>query len=177
MNTLPVNPAAFAYQDLTGADQYGGETAIIVTGRENRGHAIFKALREKGCRDYAYLLVTEAPETCGPGRKLDREFYQCDAAGVSQAPLWEPREVLGKRIALLLVTIVFVATIQWLGLTLGLLLGMLAALWLVGVRRPAVLVGISVVVAASAYLLFIAALDSSFPHGPIEIGVDKVLGR
>ena len=96
---------------------------------------------------------------------------------LSTAPLWEPRAVLGKRIALLLVTIVFVATLQWLGLTLGLLLGMLAALWLVDVRRPAVLIGISVVVAASAYLLFIAALDSNFPHGPIEIAIEKALGR
>jgi hypothetical protein len=96
---------------------------------------------------------------------------------LSTAPLWEPREVLGKRIALLLVTIVFVATLKWLGLTLGLLLGMLAALWLLDVRRPRVLIGISVVVAASAYLLFIAALDSNFPHGPVEVAIDQVLGR
>ena len=92
-------------------------------------------------------------------------------------PLWRPREVLGKRIGMVLVTIAFIATIKWLGLTLGLLLGMMASLWLMGVRRPATNILISVVVAASAYLLFIAALDSAFPHGPIEDGVAYLLGR
>lgn len=82
--------------------------------------------------------------------------------------LWQPRDALGKRLGLVAVTIVFIATIQWLGLTLGLLLGMMAALWVMGVRKPKVLAIISVAVAVSAYLLFIAALDSNFPHGPVE---------
>jgi hypothetical protein len=83
-------------------------------------------------------------------------------------PLWQPRDVLSKRIGMVLVTIAFIASIRWLGLTLALLLGMLVSLWLMGVRKPKVLVLISVIVAAAAYLLFIAALDSAFPHGPIE---------
>jgi hypothetical protein len=83
-------------------------------------------------------------------------------------PLWQPREVLGKRIGMVLVTVVFIAAIQWLGLTLGLLIGMAASLWIMGVRRVPVILAISVTVAAAAYLLFIAALDSGFPHGPIE---------
>ena len=69
---------------------------------------------------------------------------------------------------MVLVTVVFIATLQWLGLTLGLLLGMLASLWAMGVRRPKLLIGISVAVAAAAYLLFILTLDSAFPHGPLE---------
>jgi hypothetical protein len=95
----------------------------------------------------------------------------------SLAPLWAPREALGKRLGLVAVTIVFIAALPWLGLTLGLLLGMLVALWLMGVRRKKVLVGISVAVAASAYLLFIAALDANFPHGPVEKAVDVVRGK
>ena len=83
-------------------------------------------------------------------------------------PLWLPREALPKRLGMVAVTILFIATLQWLGLTLGLLLGMLASLWVMGVRRPKLLVGISVVVAAFAYVLFIATLDSAFPHGPLE---------
>jgi hypothetical protein len=82
--------------------------------------------------------------------------------------LWQPRDVLAKRIGMVLVTIAFIASIRWLGLTLALLLGMLASLRLMGVRSLKLLVLISVVVAAAAYLLFIAALDSAFPHGPIE---------
>jgi tripartite tricarboxylate transporter TctB family protein len=92
-------------------------------------------------------------------------------------PLWRPREVLGKRIGMVLVTIAFIATIKWLGLTLGLLLGMMVSLWIMGVRKPVRVVLISVVVAASAYLLFIAALDSAFPHGPIENVLAHLLGR
>ena len=84
------------------------------------------------------------------------------------APLVEPRDAHGKRFGMVVVTIVFIATIKWLGLTLGLLLGMVAALWIMGVRRWKPLVFISTATAASAYLLFIAALDSNFPHGPIE---------
>lgn len=83
-------------------------------------------------------------------------------------PLWQPRDALGKRVAMVLVTIAFIVTIEWLGLTLGLLLGMLASLWFMGVRKPKVLFGISITVAAAAYLLFILTLDSAFPHGPIE---------
>ena len=87
---------------------------------------------------------------------------------LSFEPLLAPREALGKRVALVAVTIAFIATLKWLGLTLGLFLGMLAALWLMGVRKPKQLVGISFVVAAAAYGLFIAALESNFPHGPVE---------
>lgn len=82
--------------------------------------------------------------------------------------LWQPREALGKRIAMVVVTIVFIATIKWLGLTLGLMMGMAAALWAMGVRSWKVNLAISTLTAAAAYALFIAALDSNFPHGPIE---------
>jgi hypothetical protein len=98
-------------------------------------------------------------------------------ADLGTDPLWQPRDALGKRIGMVLITIAFIATIKWLGLTLGLLLGMMASLWLMGIRKPGRVVIISGVVAASAYLLFIAALDSSFPHGPVENAVAYLLGR
>ena len=90
------------------------------------------------------------------------------AANLSTAAIWKPREVLGKRHGMVAVTIVFIGAIPWLGLTLGLFLGMAASLWIMGVRRPRVLLAIAFIVAAAAYLLFIAALDSNFPHGPVE---------
>ena len=81
--------------------------------------------------------------------------------------LWHPRDALLRRVGLVLVTIAFIATLKWLGLTLGLLLSLFAALWLMGARgKPLIL--IPVVVAAAAYLLFIALLQSDIPHGPIE---------
>lgn len=89
-------------------------------------------------------------------------------ADLSTRTLWEPRQALPKRIGMVLVTIAFIATLKWLGLTLGLLAWMVVALWVMGVRNPRVIAGISVVTAAAAYLLFIAALNSNFPHGPVE---------
>jgi hypothetical protein len=82
--------------------------------------------------------------------------------------LWQPREVLVKRIGMVAVTIAFILLLQVLGLTLSLFVSMATALWLMGVRRPGVLLGISFGVAAAAYLLFIAVLDAGFPHGVIE---------
>jgi hypothetical protein len=83
-------------------------------------------------------------------------------------PLWLPRDALGKRIAMVAITVVFIAALEWLGLTLSLLLAMLAALHVMGVRKLSTRLWVSSSVAAAAYLLFIATLDSAFPHGPIE---------
>jgi hypothetical protein len=79
-------------------------------------------------------------------------------ATLSTRPLWDPPEVIGKRLGMVAVTIAFIVTIPWLGLTLGLFVWMLAALWLMGIRRPGVLAAIAGAVALSAYLLFILAL-------------------
>ena len=98
-------------------------------------------------------------------------------ANLGVGPLWRPRDALGKRVGMVMVSIAFIATLQWLGLTLGLLFGMLASLWVMGVRRPKLLVGISVTVAAFAYVLFIATLDSAFPHGPLENLVAALVRR
>ena len=83
-------------------------------------------------------------------------------------PLWQPSEVLAKRVGMVLVTIAFIALLEILGLTLSLFAAMAAALVIMGVRKPAVVLWISFAVAAAAYVLFIAVLDSAFPHGPIE---------
>ena len=81
--------------------------------------------------------------------------------------LWEPRDALAKRAGLVLVTIAFIATLGWLGLTLGLLLALCAALWIMGARGK-VLVLLPLVVSTLAYLLFVLLLKSDIPHGPIE---------
>jgi hypothetical protein len=82
-------------------------------------------------------------------------------------PLWEPREALGKRVGMVLVTVAFIASLSWLGLTLGLLLALFAALWIMGARgKPLVI--LPVAVALAAYLLFVVLLQSDIPHGPIE---------
>ena len=97
-------------------------------------------------------------------------------ADLSLAPLIEPREALGKRIGLVLLTVAFIAAMPWLGLTLSLFLGLAAALYLMGLRRRAHLVWVPLAVAACAYLLFIAALNSDFPHGPVEHLLSALFG-
>jgi hypothetical protein len=81
--------------------------------------------------------------------------------------LWEPREALGKRVGMVLVTVAFIATLKWFGLTLGLLLTLFAALWIMGVRGKPLAI-LPVAVALAAYLLFVVLLQSDIPHGPIE---------
>ncbi|HSD40938.1 MAG TPA: hypothetical protein VLD36_03635 [Burkholderiales bacterium] len=82
--------------------------------------------------------------------------------------LWAPREALPKRLGLVLLTVAFIVAIRWLGLTLALFLALAAALYLMGVRKPARLAAVPLAVAGAAYLLFIVALDSDLPRGPVE---------
>ena len=89
--------------------------------------------------------------------------------------LLAPRALLGQRIALVLITAAFIATLPWLGVTLGLFLGLYAALWTVGIRRRTVLLAVSAITAAAVYILFIAILDSAFPRGPVEHAVSAVV--
>jgi hypothetical protein len=81
--------------------------------------------------------------------------------------LWEPREVLGKRVGMVGVTVAFITTLNWLGLTLGLLLALFAALWIMGARGKSLAI-LPMTVALAAYLLFVVLLQSDIPHGPIE---------
>ena len=87
---------------------------------------------------------------------------------LSTGTLWQPRDILLKRVGMVVVTVAFILLLQVLGLTLSLFLSMAAALWLMGVRKAWVILAISFGVAAAAYLLFILVLDAGFPHGPIE---------
>jgi len=83
-------------------------------------------------------------------------------------PLWAPREALPKRLGLVLLTVAFIVAIRWLGLTLALFLALAAALYLMGVRKPAHLMAVPLAIAGAAYVVFIAVLDSDLPRGPIE---------
>jgi hypothetical protein len=88
-------------------------------------------------------------------------------ANLGFSALWEPREALGKRVGMVAVTIAFIATLNWLGLTLGLLLALFAALWIMGARGKTLAI-VPLAIALAAYLLFVALLQSDIPHGPIE---------
>ena len=82
-------------------------------------------------------------------------------------PLWLPRDALAKRVGMVAVTVLFIATLNWLGLTLALLAALFAALWIMGARGKALVI-LPLAVATAAYLLFVVLLNSNIPHGPIE---------
>jgi hypothetical protein len=63
---------------------------------------------------------------------------------------------------------------HWLGVTLGMLLALFASLWILGVRSRKALVLVPLAVAACVYLLFVAALQSDIPHGPVEWVLGKL---
>ena len=88
--------------------------------------------------------------------------------------LLNPRSVLVQRIGLVLLTVVFIAALPLLGLTLGLFLSMAVALIIVGARRPWRVFWVSFGVAACAYLMFVAALDTDVPRGPVEQAIAAI---
>ncbi len=108
------------------------------------------------------LVVLIAIQLVRTGIQLARR-----QGGLGFDALWEPREALVKRVGMVAVTVAFIATLNWLGLTLGLLLALLAALWIMGARGRALVV-LPLAVATAAYLLFVVLLQSEIPHGPIE---------
>jgi len=89
-------------------------------------------------------------------------------ASLSLAPLIEPRRTQPQRLAVLGLTGLFIVAIPWLGVTLGLFLLTGALMAVLGAGSWRRILATSGIVAATAYLLFIALLDSRLPRGPIE---------
>jgi hypothetical protein len=64
--------------------------------------------------------------------------------------------------------VVFILVLPYLGFTLATALFMIAAMLILGVRKPASLLSVALAVAGGGYILFIAFLNTRFPRGPIE---------
>jgi hypothetical protein len=80
-----------------------------------------------------------------------------------------------QRVALILLCLAFVATIRWVGTTLGIFLLLLATMYVMGVREPRRLFTIASLSAATVYLLFIFLLNSRMPRGYLEQVLARVL--
>ena len=83
-------------------------------------------------------------------------------------PLVAPRDAMKKRIGMMAITIAFVATVPWLGVGLGLFLGLGAGFWVMGVRPVKRIVIVSLSMAITCALLFNGVLDTGLPQGPVE---------
>ena len=88
-----------------------------------------------------------------------------------------PREVLPARLALVGITLAFIVAVPWLGLTLTLFLAMAAALRAMGLKSWKKNLLIGFIVAALAWGLFIALLETDMPHGPVESVLSKIIGK
>lgn len=95
---------------------------------------------------------------------------------LSFGDLLEMRGVNLQRIALLVLTTLFILTIEWTGTTLGLFLLLFSGMWVTGVRSLGQLFGISFAVAATVYVLLIELLSSRLPRGFIENLITSVSG-
>ena len=73
-----------------------------------------------------------------------------------------------QRLGLAVLVAFFVATIEWTGTTLGMLLFLTGSTLLLGVRSIRIIAGISIVTSALVYVLLIVLLESRLPQGPIE---------
>ncbi len=73
-----------------------------------------------------------------------------------------------RRLALVALLILFIATIGLVGTTLALFLTVLGGLWVMGVRRPPQLFGIAGSVASTVFIVFIVLLGSRLPRGLFE---------
>jgi hypothetical protein len=89
-------------------------------------------------------------------------------AAFSFAPLTEPWPLNRQRLAIVALTAGFIFVIPFLGLTLGLFTLTAALMVLLRAGGWRAIVATSAIVAGTAYLLFIALLNSRLPRGPIE---------
>ncbi len=95
------------------------------------------------------------------------------AISLSLSRLFEPRQFQTQRWSLVVLMIGFIAVIPYLGFTLTIFLFLVLAMLALGVRSVRKLIGVALVSALCGYLMFIVALDTPFPHGPLEV----LLGR
>ena len=86
----------------------------------------------------------------------------------SFAPLLTPADAFRKRVAMMAITIAFVATLPWAGLGLGLFVALAASFTVMGVRPMRRILLVSLAITVVCWLAFVVALDIGLPAGPVE---------
>jgi hypothetical protein len=95
--------------------------------------------------------------------KLRRGEVTLRATGLSK-----PQSKLLLRITYIGLTALNIFLMPWLGFTLTVMLFLLSGMWLLGVREVKPLVIIPLAAGSVGYLLFVVALDTRLPFGPVE---------
>ncbi len=81
-----------------------------------------------------------------------------------------------KRLAVLGLTVLYLAMLQWLGFTASTFIFLLLAMRVLGVPSWPRGLSIAGVMSVAGYLLFIAGLNAPFPEGVVEHLVEALLG-
>jgi hypothetical protein len=81
-----------------------------------------------------------------------------------------------QRFGLVALVAVFVATLQWVGTTLGLFLLLIGSMLVMGVRSVRTLLAVAGVTTAVVYLLLIYLLNSRLPRGSVETLLASLMG-
>ena len=89
-------------------------------------------------------------------------------ATLGLGPLMEPVALVPKRLGLLALTAGYIFVIQWAGFTLTTFVFLVLAMFWLGARSRAVVLGLAFGLALLGYVVFIAAFDTRFPKGPVE---------
>lgn len=77
-----------------------------------------------------------------------------------------------RRIALVVITALFILALPWLGVSTSLFLALFASMWVLGERDWRVLIGVALLTTATVYLLFITFLQTRLPTGPAEMLIE-----
>jgi hypothetical protein len=82
-----------------------------------------------------------------------------------------------RRLALIGLVALFIATISWAGTTLGLWLLLIASMLVMGVRSPIRLLAVATTASAVVYVLLILILNTRLPRGILEKLIAGALGQ
>ncbi len=97
-------------------------------------------------------------------------------AGLGMGQLLEDRHFIGRRFALLALTLAFIVVIEWGGFTLTTMAFLaLAMLLLSGGRKIKLVLALAVSIAIGGWLLFVVAFQTRFPVGPFELLMKQVM--
>jgi hypothetical protein len=81
-----------------------------------------------------------------------------------------------QRLGLIALIATFIATIDWVGTTLGLFLLLIGCMLLMGVRSIRALIGVALATTAVVYVLLIVLLNSRLPQGVVEKLINSLVG-
>lgn len=81
-----------------------------------------------------------------------------------------------RRLGLLLLVVLFIAAIEWVGVTLGLFLLIAGSMAVMGVRHVRQLVLVPGITALTVFVLLVWLLGTRLPKGPFEAAILPLLG-